>query len=174
MCVECATANAADIRISGTVYVDPNLKSILDFVDYSSDYDAQRLPVAYTRGCSPTQPLQFALSNPTGRTDTNTSIQASAKGSKASSGWPIDLSESFLSTRLGLRVPLFPYIKVGSSDRSVTNLCAAPYAKLPPILKGGSGCIRLCSRRAVATRFERLCLLISEMPTVSMKPWCRR
>jgi ankyrin repeat protein len=137
MCIECATANAAVLRINGTVYIDPNLKSILDTVDYSTDYEAQRLPAFYTAGCSPTAPLNFSPSPAQAPVENRTtSTPMSPETRTPARGWPIDLSESFLSTRLGLRVPLFPYVKIGADDPGVLKICSAAYADLPAILKG--------------------------------------
>lgn len=151
MCSECATANAAVLKLNGRVYLDPNLKSILDAVNYSIDYETQRVPVVYAGPCSPSAtPPKFVLTCPTCNNGADSPQQQTTEKTtptaigqhdeptenKPSRGWPVFLSEGFLSTRLGVRVPLFQYVAMDLSDPSIAKVCAAPYAKVPPILKG--------------------------------------
>jgi len=163
MCAECATANAAVLRINGRVFLDPNLKSILDTINYSIDYEIQRLPVAYAMPCSPSKPIKLAVSCPTcpisADNSHHESLEKNEPAKNASPGWPIDLAESLLSTRLGLRVPLFPYIEVNSSDPNVAKLCAAPYAKVPLVLKGARAAFE-CTADAQLPRTSRAYLKI--------------
>jgi ankyrin repeat protein len=131
MCTDCATANAAVLRMDDKVYMDEFLSGVLKGIDYER---IQQHPVISLAPCPNSAPAVFAC--PNCPTAPKTAMAQPAQFPTPSSGWPIDVASSIVSSRLNLRVPLYPYVEVLPSDPAVDRLCAAPLAKVPSLLRG--------------------------------------